>query len=65
MIWLGPFLFSIEKGGWFLLPNVPSRATTIGAAITFPFMVSSTNTNITKTTQNVYHSYVGSSRFLS
>jgi len=34
-------------------------------SITFPFMVSSTNTNITKTTQYVYHSYVGSSRIPS
>ena len=32
---------------------------------TFPFMVSSSNTTITKTTQDLYHSYVGSSRIPS
>ena len=32
---------------------------------TFPLMVSSSNTNITKTTQSLYHGYVGSSRIPS
>ena len=36
-----------------------------GLWLTFPFMVLSSNTNITKTTQYVYHSYVGSSRIPS
>jgi hypothetical protein len=33
MIWLGPFLFVIETGGWFQSLNVPSIVTHIGAAM--------------------------------